>query len=87
MSQGITEALRNLFKLFRFLFWYGAGVALLLYGLPAAAGYLQDGYESLNGSVKLLALAGFLAVVATWHVLGRRDRLRAELGAAARESG
>ena len=87
MKKESRKSANGLTRLLRFLFWYGAAVALLLYVLPVTGDYLQSGYESLSGTVKLVALAGFLAVIATWHILGRRDRLRAELDAGAMETG
>ena len=81
MNKDSRKSTNSLGRLFRFLSWYGAGVALLLYGLPIAGSFIQSGYESLSGTAKLVMLAGFFAVIATWHVLGRRDRLRSELEA------
>ena len=78
MNEDSTESTNSLGRLFRFLFWYGAAVALLLYGLPVFTGYLQPGYESISGTVKLLALAGFLGGIAAWDLRGRRDRMRSE---------
>ena len=79
MNKDPRKSTSSLGRLFRFLFWYGAAVVLLLYGLPVLADYLQSGYESISGTVKLIALAGFLTGSAVWHVRNHRDRLRSEL--------
>ena len=86
MNMDSTKPTNSLGRLFRFLAWYGAAVTLLLYGLPAIAGYLQDGYESINGTVKLVALAGFLGGIAAWDLRGRRDRMRSEQAATPAET-
>jgi hypothetical protein len=87
MNKHSKNSANSLVRLFRFLFWYGAAVALLLHGLPLAGAYLQSGYESLSGTAKLIALAGFLAGIATWELRSRRDRLRSELDAPVVEAG
>lgn len=87
MAKYSGKSAHGLVRLARFLFWYGAAVTLLLYGLPMLGAYLQSGYESLSGTAKLVALAGFFAGTAILHVRGRRDRLRSELAASAVENG
>ena len=80
MNKDSRSSTNSLGRLLRFLLWYGAAVALLLYGLPAVGGYLQYGYESLSGTVKLVALVGFLGGIASWELRARRDRMRSEAG-------
>ena len=87
MNKDSRNSTNSLGRLVRFLFWYGAAVVLLLYGLPVFAGYLQSGYESISGTFKLMALAGFFTGIAIWHVRSHRDRLRSELGTGATETG
>ena len=87
MNKDSRKSTNNLGRLVRFLFWYGVAVALLLYGLPAVASVLQPGYESISGTFKLIALAGFLTGIAVWHVRNHRDRLRSELDTGVMETG
>ena len=87
MNKDSRKSTTSLGRLIRFLVWYGAAVALLFYGLPVFAGYLQSGYESISGTVKLIALAGFLSGIAVWHVRSHRDRLRTELDTGVMETG
>jgi hypothetical protein len=68
---------QSLARLFRFLFWYGAAVALLFYLLPIAGVFLEGQYEAMSGLAKFVSVLGFFTVFAAWQVLSQRDRLRA----------
>lgn len=64
-------------RLFRFLLWYGAIVALLFYLLPIAGVFLEGQYEAMSGLAKFVSVLGLFTVFAAWQVLSQRDRLRA----------
>lgn len=79
MKQEINAAWRSILRLVRFLAWYAAGVATLFYLLPKGGLFLQAQYESMGGTMKFAAVVGFFLLIAAWHVLGRRDRMREEV--------
>ena len=76
MKFELINAWHSFLKLLRFLFWYGAAVALLFYLAPVAGRFVQGQYEALNGSVRFLSILGFFAVVAVWQILGQWERFR-----------
>lgn len=65
------ESLR---RLFRFLFWYGAALGLLLFVLPAAGLLLERQYEALSGTAKIASVLGMAGAIAAWQVLSLRRR-------------
>lgn len=75
-NERITMA-HSVARLFRFLLWYGAIVALLFYLLPIAGVFLEDQYEAMSGLAKFVSVLGLFTVFAAWQVLSQRDRLRA----------
>ena len=75
MKHSVIESALSIFKLFRFVFWYGIAVAGVLYVLPMAASYLQDQYEALSSVARLLALVGFFVVIGIWQLLEIRSRM------------
>lgn len=79
MKNSIKCALQNLFRLFRFVVLYAAAVAFLFLVLPAAASLLETQYEALSGTVKIVSVSGFFAVIAVWQVIRQRERMRAEM--------
>jgi hypothetical protein len=79
MKQEINSALRSFLRLVRFLTWYAAGLATLFFLLPKGGLFLQTQYDSLGGTMKFAAVMGFFLLIAGWHVLGRRDRMREEV--------
>lgn len=78
MKQEIIIIWHSILKLLRFLVWYAAGVAALLFAMPIGARFLQAQYEDMSGTVKFAIVAGFFIVIAVWQLLGKRDRMRAE---------
>ena len=66
----------NLFKLLRFLAWYGVAVVTLFYLLPVAGLMIEVQYEALSSSVKFFSVIGVFLVLAVWQVINIRDRLR-----------
>jgi len=74
MKQEIALAFRSLSELFRFLLWYVAGVALLLWALPNIAEFVQSQYEAMSGGVRFTIVAGFLLLVAAWQFFARDGR-------------
>ena len=76
MKSRMINAKNSLFKLFRFLFWYSAAVAVLFYLLPMAGLFLEGQYEAMSSTAKFLSVIGFFAVIAAWQILAQRDRLR-----------
>jgi len=64
----------SLRRLFRFLFWYGAALGILLLILPAAGLLLERRYEALSSTAKLLSVLGVVGVIATWQILRMRNR-------------
>lgn len=79
MKQEIIVFWQSFLRLIRFLTWYVAGVAALLFAMPIGARFLQAQYEDMSGTIKFAIVAGFFVVIAAWQLLGKRDRLRAEL--------
>lgn len=76
MKLELKNAWHSLVKLFRFLFWYAAAVAVLFYLAPIAGLFLQGQYEAMSGVAKFAAVLGFFVVVGAWQILSQRDRLR-----------
>ena len=66
----------SLFKLLRFLAWYGVAVVTLFYLLPVAGLMIEVQYEALSSSVKFFSVIGVFLVLAVWQVINIRDRLR-----------
>jgi len=79
MKQEIIIVWHSIIKLLRFLLWYIAGVAALLFAMPVGARFLQAQYEDMSGTIKFAIVAGFFVVVAAWQLLSKRDRMRNEL--------
>ena len=75
MKYEFKHAWYSLLRLFKFLFWYGAAVAVMFLLLPVAGAFLQEQYEALSGTARMAAVAGFFLVVAVWHLAGRREQL------------
>ena len=75
MKFELKHAWYSFLKLFKFLFWYGAAVAAMFLLLPVAGSFLQDQYEALSGTARMVAVAGFFLAVASWHLAGKRKRM------------
>lgn len=71
----LKHAWYSFLKLFKFLFWYGVAVAAMFLLLPVAGSFLQDQYEALNGTARMVAVAGFFLAVASWHLVSKRKRM------------
>jgi hypothetical protein len=67
------EREKSLGKLLRFLFWYGAVVAMTLVVLPRAAMLVESYYEAMSSAVRLSIVIGFVALVAAWHLVRTRS--------------
>ena len=76
MKFELKQAWFSFLKLFKFLFWYGVAVAAMFLLLPMAGSFVQEQYEALSGTARMVAVAGFFLVIASWHVLGKRKRMR-----------
>jgi len=79
MRNSLNTGWSNFLKLVRFLTWYGVAVAFLFYLLPIAGLVVESYYETLNSTVRFLAVIGFFVVVVAWHVVNIRDRWRAKV--------
>lgn len=75
MKFELKNAWFSLLSLFRFLFWYAVVVTAVFLLLPAVASFLQAQYEALSGTARMLAVAGFFLVVASWHLMGKRKQI------------
>jgi len=67
MNNGRRDGWMTLFRLVRFLFWYGAAVTALLYLLPLAGAQAQHLYDALDSTTKVFLLGGFFAVIGAWQ--------------------
>ena len=65
----------SIYSLFRFLLWYGIAVAALFQLLPMAASFVQDQYEAMAGSARLLSVIGFFCVTGVWQIIGMKNRM------------
>ena len=61
------------FRLIRFLLWYGLAVAFMFQLLPISAEFVQDQYEAMAGSFRLVAIIGFFCVTGIWQIFSIRD--------------
>lgn len=75
MKFELKQAWYSFLRLFKFLFWYGVAVAAMFLLLPVVGSFVQEQYEALSGTVRMVAVAGFFLVVASWHLLGQRKRM------------
>ena len=75
MKSELKHAWHSFLRLFKFLFWYGVLVTAAFLLLPLAGSFLQEQYEAFNGTIRMLAVAGFFSVIASWHLVGKRARL------------
>jgi hypothetical protein len=78
MKYVIKHAWYDLLRLFQFLVFYGVGISALLFFLPEIAENIEAQYETLNGTVRLVAVVGFVLVIAVWQTKVKCDRLRSE---------
>lgn len=79
MKFALNNAWNSFLKLVRFLFWYGAAVAVLFYLAPLAGLFLEGQYEAMSSTAKFMAVLGFFAVIAAWQIMSQRERLRGVL--------
>jgi len=77
MTKMQAEHYRSIFRLARFLFWYGSVVAALLFVLPWAGEALQARYESMSIAARLLSATAFFVVVGAWQIIVIRGGLSA----------
>jgi len=71
-----TDSLKSVLRLLRFLFWYTVVVSAAVYLLPWAGRILENGYDALSSSSRLLVVGGFFAVVAAWQLRGMLAQAR-----------
>lgn len=75
MQLELICAWNNLTRLLRFLVLYAGSLAALFYVLPLVAFVLQTVYESMDGFLKLSALALFVLAISAWQYRNwRQDR-------------
>lgn len=74
MKYTVIEALRSIYTLLRFVFWYALGIAFLLYVLPHAAVFLQTEYESLNAAVRMSILVATAVLIVAGLINAIRQR-------------
>jgi hypothetical protein len=63
-------------SLLRFLTWYGLAVAAILYLLPWAGQWVEQHYDALSSTARLISVIGFFIAVGAWQVLQMRRRSR-----------
>jgi hypothetical protein len=63
-------------SLLRFLTWYGLAVAVILYLLPWAGQWVEQHYDALSSTARIISVAGFFIVVGAWQALQVRRRSR-----------
>jgi len=68
MTRTRTDSLKSVLRLLRFLFWYTVVVGAAVYLLPWAGRILENAYDALSGSSRVLVVGGFFAVVAAWQL-------------------
>ena len=76
MKNGIIDAWKSFLKLLRFLVWYVIAVAAVIYVLPIVGLFLEDRYDAMTNSVKLIFIFVFFAVIAFWQLLTWKSRLK-----------
>ena len=76
MKYAVKDALDSLFRLFRFIVWYGVALAAVFYLLPILAIFLEGRFDALSSSVKFFSVIGLFAIVAAWQIGDRWDRIR-----------
>lgn len=76
MKLELINAWHSFLKLFKFLFWYGAVVAVLFYLAPMVGLFLEGQYEAMSSTAKFISVLGFFIVIAAWQIISQRDRLR-----------
>jgi hypothetical protein len=75
-ESGLKEKPRSsAFRLVRFLLWYGLVVAVLFQLLPVLAEFVQDQYEAMAGSFRLVSIIGFFCVTGIWQIIHIRNRM------------
>ena len=77
MTKMQAENYRSIFRLARFLFWYGTAMVGLLFFLPWAGEALQARYEGMSVTARLISATGFFVVVGAWQIIVIRGGLRA----------
>lgn len=68
MKNELISAWVGLRQLLRFLTWYGLAIAALFLLMPLAGNFLDSYYEAFSATTRLVAAAGFLAVIVSWQV-------------------
>ena len=63
-------------SLLRFLTWYGLAVAAILYLLPWASQWVEQHYDALSSTARLISVIGFFIAVGAWQLLQMRRRSR-----------
>jgi len=76
MKNGFIDAWKSFLKLLRFLVWYVIALAAVIYVLPIVGLFLEDRYEAMTNSVKLIFIFGFFAVIAIWQLLTWKSRMK-----------
>ena len=67
MNNEPRDGWSTLFRLARFLFWYGTAVTALVYLLPLAGAQAELHYDALDSTTKILVLGGFFAAIGAWQ--------------------
>jgi hypothetical protein len=76
MKKALSNAWSSALKLFRFVFWYAAGVAGVFYLLPLIGVFVEGRYDAMTSSAKFLAVIGFFCVIGVWQIVSMKDRMQ-----------
>ena len=56
-------------SLLRFLTWYGLAVAAILFLLPWIGHWVEQHYEAMSSTARLISVSGFFIAVGAWQVI------------------